>query len=201
MLARGQWTIQADPGDSGDIPQYSGYFLEKFLAVYNNSAEDVITALLEENLPPHLEALRKSGNPAVVQWPSLPESNNAPPPPPGMGGTSGVGGPPPPRMGGPPPGLHGASQPPKQSPAQPSSSLLSSRHNVFDGDQFDTFNNPAALDFSKIHINGKRQQTLEDEDDSARDFVVRNPTLNYEYDGYDDEYDDTYDGRRGDDSC
>eukprot|EP00116_Pleurobrachia_bachei_P000021 sb/3460283/ len=177
----------------GIFPQYGPYFLEKCLAVYHNSTEEVIAALIEENLPPHLEALRKS-NPqpeqTPEQWPSLPGTaagppglSNTGPPPLGLSNAS-------PGLSNAPPGLSSSSLP---GPSQPAA-LLNSRRNVFDGDQFDVFNNPSALDFSKIHI-GKRQDDNGDtEDSAAKDYVLRNPVLNYEYDGYDDEYDDTYDG-------
>ena len=158
------------------FPQFSDFFLKHCLAAYNHSSENVIAALLENNLPPHLEKLKseitdeplgsssisiscspKQTNGLENQFKALPESvkDNA----------------------------EGTIE----------SSILASRQNIFDNDEFDVFNNPHDLNFDRIHI-GKKLKKNEPQPDSTKSFLQNNPKFNFEYDEYEDEYDDTYDG-------
>ena len=80
--------------------------------------------------------------------------------------------------------------------ANKSGSLLSSRHNVFDNDDFDIFNNPDKVDFSKIRL-GKQTSKANQDTRDTKDYLYKNQKYTYAFDEYDDEYDDTYDGLTG----
>ncbi|KAJ3026965.1 hypothetical protein HK097_006269, partial [Rhizophlyctis rosea] len=70
--------------------------------------------------------------------------------------------------------------------------MLSTRRNVFDGDEFDVFAR-GTVDRSKV-VFGKKDENAE-EVINDRTFVRENKAslLDTQYDDYDDEYDDTYD--------
>ena len=163
-------------------PQYSDEFLQQCLAAYNFSSEEVIGALLEDNLPPHLETLKSQITaeapgpsssaqgpvpsdqraPSPVQWPALSEPKTS-------------------------------STSASSSSVQPSS-FITSRANVFDGDEFDIFKNTENLDFDRIHMGKQEKKITKTEGDPTKKYLESNPKLTLEYDEYDDEYDDTYDG-------
>ena len=148
------------------FPQFNDSFLCDCLTFYSYSSEKVVAALLENNLPPHLESSKSNfldsinedtKNSIGKQVQELPVTVNS------------------------------------ISKVEKASMLLSSRQNIFDNDDFDVFNNPHELNFDRIHI-GKRSQRNETASDLNKVFLRNNPKLNFEYDEYEDEYDDTYDG-------
>jgi len=178
------------------FPQLSPSFIQKCLEYHNYSLEQVIAALLEDNLPPHLIDLRDGGDVQAGpsssnnQWPSLGDTS-------GASSTSTAG-----------PSTSSADYNTilmPQAEPQPSSSqhipqlavpdeptnLLKSRRNVFDNDEFDVFNNPHELNFEMIH-KGKATKTIAKDESSTKTFLLNNPKFNNEYDEYEDEYDDTY---------
>ena len=166
------------------FPQFSDSFLRKCLAAYSFSSEEVISTLLENNLPPHLESL-KSHNLQNDQQPC--SSKDSPLPTEEQSISTN----------------HSSSNhiessnknspPATVSYADKVSSLLSTRQNVFDNDEFDVFNNPHELNFDRIHI-GKKSRMNDSEESTTKSFLNSNPKFNFEYDEYEDEYDDTYDG-------
>ena len=73
---------------------------------------------------------------------------------------------------------------------------LSTRHSVYDHDQFDVFSK-TEVDFSRVHKGKSRfshdvRSVMDDKNDIQR---VKDVVLNYDesFDDYEDEYDDTYD--------
>ncbi|KAL5257877.1 hypothetical protein ACHWQZ_G012728 [Mnemiopsis leidyi] len=164
------------------FPQFSDSFLRECLAAYSFSSEEVISALLENNLPPHLESL-KSQTDKQIQYDQQPcsskdsfidatERNNS---------TE--------QVDFSSKNLTSATE----SYADKVSSILSTRQNIFDNDEFDVFNNPHELNFDRIHI-GKKSRENVSEGITTKSFLNSNPKFNFEYDEYEDEYDDTYDG-------
>lgn len=100
----------------------------------------------------------------------------------------------------------------------PPENLISTRHSVYDKDDFDVFTQGSKLDLSRIHKGKKRDETNFDTllaDKSHMTESVKNRLSRYDvygkfekepaYDEYDDEYDDTYDaldvGAQDDDSA
>ena len=161
------------------FPQFDDSFLKECLAAYSYSSEEVITALLEDNLPPHLHSLKSQtaeqdqpGSSKESSFPPLKSFNNDQ-------------------------SSSKSSEPANSTGSYASkvSSLLSSRQNVFDGDEFDVFNNPShELNFDQIHIGKKSREIIDSEVSTTKRFLNSNPKFNLEYDEYEDEYDDTYDG-------
>ena len=76
------------------------------------------------------------------------------------------------------------------------SSMLSSRHNIYDKDEFDIFSN-SNVNLSRVHKGKTRNTTsMKTVFDKERDVeTMKQLILNYDetFDDYDDEYDDTYD--------
>lgn len=177
--------INVEPTNIGELltniknifPQYSDDFLRQCLAAYSYSSEEVITALLENNLPPHLESVQA---PSVEEMPGSSKKSMPVPDPSPSGHSSEE-------------KLSEENLPASESYASKTAQILSSRQNVFDNDEFDVFNNPHELNFDRIHI-GKKSKNLEKDGVSTKSFIQSNPKFNFEYDEYDDEYDDTYDG-------
>ena len=171
------------------FPQLSPNFIEKCLEYHNYSVEQVIAALLEDNLPPHLIDLRDgSGSPGPSTSNAAgPSSSTAaafntilmPKAEPQPSSSKDV-----PQASD---SMEGASSAVPDGPF----SLIKSRRNVFDGDEFDVFNNPHELNFDMIH-KGKATKTITKDESSTRGFLLNNPKFNNEYDEYEDEYDDTY---------
>lgn len=96
--------------------------------------------------------------------------------------------------------------------------IISTRHSVFDKDEFDVFTKGAKVDLSRVHKGKKRDDTtlkslLADRDhvtDAMKDRFNRYDVYGQlnkpqDFDEYDDEYDDTYDsldvGAQDDDSA
>ena len=163
------------------FPQFGNSFLKECLASYSYSSEEVITALLESNLPPHLESMKsdtlEQEQPCSSKDALLPSGNAR------LSTVS-----------------NEQCSTKKSTPASSIESyaekvvsLVSSRQNVYDNDEFDVFNNPHELNFDRIHI-GKKSRDIESEGSSTKTFLHANPKFNFEYDEYEDEYDDTYDG-------
>lgn len=71
------------------------------------------------------------------------------------------------------------------------SNVLSSRHNIYDKDEFDIFSN-SNVDLSRVH-KGKTRNTASMKERDVES--MKQLILNYDetFDDYDDEYDDTYD--------
>ena len=76
------------------------------------------------------------------------------------------------------------------------SNVLSSRHNIYDKDEFDIFSN-SNVNLSRVHKGKTRNTTsMKTVFDKERDVEsMKQLILNYDetFDDYDDEYDDTYD--------
>lgn len=165
------------------FPQFSDNFLKECLAAYLYSSEEVITALLENNLPPHLESIKsqtgEQEQPCSSKDAFLPANN------PSSSSKS--------YIDNQPSLSNSAVENNSETYAGKLGTLLSSRQNVFDNDEFDMFNNPHELNFDRIHI-GKKSRNHDGEDLSTKRFLSSNPKFNFEYDEYEDEYDDTYDG-------
>lgn len=99
-----------------------------------------------------------------------------------------------------------------------SKTLISTRHSVFDKDEFDVFSKGTNIDLSRIHKGKKRDETSFKSLLAEKDHVTESVKERYnrydvfgqlnkpdDFDEYDDEYDDTYDslqvGAQDDDSA
>ena len=60
-MTRNSATVSPDPEQIAKVrdflPQYGGGFIEKCLRYFGNNPDDVINAISENNLPPHLANL------------------------------------------------------------------------------------------------------------------------------------------------
>ncbi|KAI7886336.1 hypothetical protein K492DRAFT_233608 [Lichtheimia hyalospora FSU 10163] len=82
-----------------------------------------------------------------------------------------------------------------QQPDTTKKSILASRRNIFDNDEFDLLSGNAKVDISKMHIGKKSRGTTESLlDDKSFIQEEKANVIQRVYDMYDDEYDDTYDG-------
>lgn len=164
------------------LPHLGAGFIHECLRYYSHSTEEVINALLEDNLPSALVGLDRSA--PLKQSPVEPDTQNT----------------------------SQAKDIPqsKESMEVDESTMLSNRANVYDNDAFDVFSSSKSIDTNKIHRGKKKNEYDVDRKDIekvrelARQYDERGGTSIYEdefrYDGelvtgleYDDEYDDTYD--------
>jgi len=164
------------------LPDLGAGFIHECLRYYSHSTEEVINALLEDNLPPALLELDRSAplKESPIE-PDIPQTTS-----------------------------HVKESSPQSTTESMEIDMLSTRANIYDNDKFDVFSSNKSIDKDNIR-RGKKKNDY-DEDEAAiektrellRQYEERGGTSIYEdefrYDGevvdggeYDDEYDDTYD--------
>ncbi|KND00981.1 uncharacterized protein SPPG_04079 [Spizellomyces punctatus DAOM BR117] len=141
-------------------------FIEACLIAFNDDVEMVIMKILENDLPDYVTKLdRQMPRTAPITEPVSSEAVSS-----ANASTE-------------------ESIPNEEVPEEPS--LLATRRNAFDGDEFDVFSR-GHVDSEKV-IFGKKERTNGVLNDKSFVQEQREAILAAQYDDYDDEYDDTYD--------
>ncbi|KAJ3033719.1 hypothetical protein HDV00_005869 [Rhizophlyctis rosea] len=156
------------------FPELGEGFIEACLIAFQDDSETVIMKILESDLPEHVNRLDRT----MARTALAPQQ----PPPTSMALIR----------------VPDTQQEPVQDePAdqmvpESETTLLSTRRNVFDGDEFDVFSR-GRLESDKV-VFGKKNENVDDVFND-RTFVSehKEALLETQYDDYDDEYDDTYD--------
>jgi len=141
------------------LPELGDGFLAACLEYYNYKVDQVLNAVLEENLPPSLSQLDRKLSRKPVEISRLAPQVTL------------------------------------------EESVLDSRHNIFDNDEFDVFRNPV-IDRTKVHKGKKvavaNPKVVLDENQlllpHVKELYDRYGSVDDDEDVYNDEYDDTYDG-------
>ncbi|KAJ3023250.1 hypothetical protein HKX48_003856 [Thoreauomyces humboldtii] len=151
------------------FPDLGEGFIEACLLAFDDDAEVVIMKILEDDLPDYVQRLdRQMQRTAPIIEKVLSAVVVRPPTPP-------------PRS---------VSVEPPTEPESPAT-ILSSRRNIHDGDEFDIFRR-GHLNMANVQF-GKRSDKANLLDDKSFVQSHREALLATQYDEYDDEYDDTYD--------